>query len=380
MDALALLCNLYGDGPATLKRLRSAGLSTVESLDEVEAPGLADTLETTEAAARRFLREARLLGERMVEGGFEEEAQPPIATHGAGPVPILELQEERVFAEPAAPEPRSDDAWAATGVLLSAGSPAGVDQADEPGEPDALPGDDAEGELDIDIEDANEVFDLELDLDDDEPDTAAGHDSLVEEVLTTWRERDILVRGDWGATGTELSEDEDALESAGSPLDATGQASAGTPLELRLLDGLSGEWCERFQSLGMRTVEALAEMDTLRAAEELGEGLTRLDRFRFLARRHLLAAELEAAPTAVLRSQGKESRPGTLVPHAGPGEAAAGAAAGAPAPTRRYEELGEAKFSLSEAPYGVATSPLARDLDKAAPRPGPDAGSAGPFG
>ena len=162
MDALALLCNLYGDGPATLKRLRSAGLSTVESLEEVEAPGLADTLETTEAAARRFLREARLLGERMVEGGFEEEAQPPIATHGAGPVPILELQEERVFAEPAAPEPRSDDAWAATGVLLSAGSPAGVDQADEPGEPDALPGDDAEDELDIDIEDANEVFDLEL--------------------------------------------------------------------------------------------------------------------------------------------------------------------------------------------------------------------------
>mgnify|MGYP001487074964 CR=1 FL=1 len=26
MDALALLCNLYGDGPSTLKRLRAAGL------------------------------------------------------------------------------------------------------------------------------------------------------------------------------------------------------------------------------------------------------------------------------------------------------------------------------------------------------------------
>ena len=25
MDALALLCNLYGDGPATLKRLRKKG-------------------------------------------------------------------------------------------------------------------------------------------------------------------------------------------------------------------------------------------------------------------------------------------------------------------------------------------------------------------
>ncbi|MEO2236906.1 MAG: hypothetical protein ABGW95_01485, partial [Candidatus Poseidoniia archaeon] len=36
MDALALLCTLHADGPATLKRLRRAGCTSLERLDAFE--------------------------------------------------------------------------------------------------------------------------------------------------------------------------------------------------------------------------------------------------------------------------------------------------------------------------------------------------------
>lgn len=308
MDALALLCNLYGDGPATLKRLRSAGLSSVESLEQIEAPGLAQTLETTEAAARRFLREARLLGERIVESGFEDEVRPPIASEliapggHTGTVPIVELED--------------------------------------------------------DVEDG-EAAELEA-----EPESG-DHESLVEEVLSTWRERDILVRGDWddSAAAEVVVEDPAELPEA----EATSGAVEGTPLELRMLDGLSRSWCERLAACGLETVEQLADMDTLAVAEELGEGLTRLDRFRFLARRFLAGPEPAAAADDVLVPRPPKVASHPLVEAPPPGN--------------------ETRFSLSEAPLGVATSPLARELDRAAgptaaasrPDQG-DPGSAGPFG
>jgi len=73
MDDLALLCNLYGDGPATLKRLREAGCGTIEVLERIAPEELAEIVGTTPAAARRFLREARLLGERTGTRLLEEE-------------------------------------------------------------------------------------------------------------------------------------------------------------------------------------------------------------------------------------------------------------------------------------------------------------------
>jgi hypothetical protein len=68
MDSLALLCNLYGDGPATLRRLRETGLASLEAIAEAEPERLAGVLRTSVRSARRFQSEGRLLIERTAAG------------------------------------------------------------------------------------------------------------------------------------------------------------------------------------------------------------------------------------------------------------------------------------------------------------------------
>jgi predicted flap endonuclease-1-like 5' DNA nuclease len=65
MDALALLCNLYGDGPATLRQLRAAGVGALEQVVAVPEADLARLLELPRATAARFQREAATLRERV---------------------------------------------------------------------------------------------------------------------------------------------------------------------------------------------------------------------------------------------------------------------------------------------------------------------------
>lgn len=69
MDSLALLCNLYGDGPQTLRRLREAGCGTLASLESIESERLASLLRTSVRAAKRFQSEGRLLRERSEPAG-----------------------------------------------------------------------------------------------------------------------------------------------------------------------------------------------------------------------------------------------------------------------------------------------------------------------
>ncbi|HVS17425.1 MAG TPA: helix-hairpin-helix domain-containing protein [Planctomycetota bacterium] len=64
MDNLALLCNLYGDGPQTLRRLREAGFGTLAALETLESERLASLLRTSVRSAKRFQSEGRLLRER----------------------------------------------------------------------------------------------------------------------------------------------------------------------------------------------------------------------------------------------------------------------------------------------------------------------------
>jgi hypothetical protein len=87
MDALALLCTLYGDGPATLERLREAGCASLEGLEELEPEELARILGLAPLAAERFLRESRLLFER-IGGGVLEDEEPQNGEHAlAAPAP-----------------------------------------------------------------------------------------------------------------------------------------------------------------------------------------------------------------------------------------------------------------------------------------------------
>ncbi len=77
MDALALLCTLHADGPTSLKRLRASGCSSIDSLIAHSPDDLADALEIERAVARRLLREARLLSERVGPGSLDPEEAPP---------------------------------------------------------------------------------------------------------------------------------------------------------------------------------------------------------------------------------------------------------------------------------------------------------------
>lgn len=73
MDALALLCTLYADGPSTLHRLRGGGCESLSALLEVEPEILRERMGWNERIAERFLREAWSLAERLDVGWLKEE-------------------------------------------------------------------------------------------------------------------------------------------------------------------------------------------------------------------------------------------------------------------------------------------------------------------
>lgn len=58
MDLLACLCNLYAEGPATLRVLHRAGIRTLPNVIATSDWALAELLGGSPAAARRFAREA----------------------------------------------------------------------------------------------------------------------------------------------------------------------------------------------------------------------------------------------------------------------------------------------------------------------------------
>src|SRR5688572_2175389 len=82
MDSLALLCNLYGDGPATLRRLREMGLASLEAIADAEPEKLAGILRTSVRSARRFQAEGRLLIARTAAG------EPTAAREASAPAEV----------------------------------------------------------------------------------------------------------------------------------------------------------------------------------------------------------------------------------------------------------------------------------------------------
>ncbi len=88
MDALALLCTLHADGPATLQRLRGAGLGSLEALGGVGAERLGETLGLPAAAARRLLREARHLAQRLEADLLDRDEGAPSLAALAGRRPV----------------------------------------------------------------------------------------------------------------------------------------------------------------------------------------------------------------------------------------------------------------------------------------------------
>ncbi|MFN0008335.1 MAG: hypothetical protein ACKVXR_10535 [Planctomycetota bacterium] len=89
MNLLALLCNLYAEGPATLRVLRRAGIRTLPNVVATSDWALAEFLGTSPAAARRFAREAARLaasaGEAAVQAFDVEEGSEAAAVLRSGP-------------------------------------------------------------------------------------------------------------------------------------------------------------------------------------------------------------------------------------------------------------------------------------------------------
>jgi len=65
VDGLALLCNLFADGPVTLKRLRAARVASLDELERASPERLAEWLHASVPQARAFIEEARKLVGRL---------------------------------------------------------------------------------------------------------------------------------------------------------------------------------------------------------------------------------------------------------------------------------------------------------------------------
>lgn len=110
MDALALLCTLHADGPSTLKNLRQAGCGSLEALESMEEESLSRVLGGPPAVARRFVREARHLRERLDPGMIDREE-----THVDPPTDAVGLAVASGASGPAAP-PEAFDLAARLGL------------------------------------------------------------------------------------------------------------------------------------------------------------------------------------------------------------------------------------------------------------------------
>lgn len=77
MDGLALICNLFADGPVTLGRLRAARVASLDELERAAPERLASWLHASVPQARTFIEEARKLVRRLAEEAPPVPARAP---------------------------------------------------------------------------------------------------------------------------------------------------------------------------------------------------------------------------------------------------------------------------------------------------------------
>jgi predicted flap endonuclease-1-like 5' DNA nuclease len=241
MDALALLCTLHADGPATLKRLRQVGCSTLEQIDSIEVARLAELLGASPAAARRFVREARSLSERVGGGWLERDdssarplASPARESHGV----------------PVAPAEPGDD------TALSLGDSALVERV------------------------------LSVWRERDQVDSPAA--------TATTSARASIDRA-------SIADRASAPIVSTAPLARAAASKPSVPLHALtpgVIDGLDAALCARLAEQGVDTLDALAEADALTLAKALDLGYTRVHRLQFQS-----ARAIAQRPVADARSQ-----------------------------------------------------------------------------
>ena len=261
MDAMALLCMLHADGPSTLKSLRQAGCSSLESIEGMEEHRLSKLLGGPPAAARRFAREARHLRERLgvdhPGGGILDREESVVETL---PPPLTVIADPEPLASRPELEPVAGD-------FVDVGEPMSDTTSDE--EP-------ASDEEEDPVEQALETW------------RTLDHEDAPETVESTSRARPEYEFGSELASAIrELAGSESSPETRALPIHGTRLVPGG-------LDGLDPELCLELAAAGFETVEALADSDPVHLSETLGIAYGKLWRLGCIARRTLGAPAVES--------------------------------------------------------------------------------------
>ncbi len=257
MDALALLCTLYAEGPVTLARLRQADCATIEQVIAMDASSLARILPGTEPTAQRLQREARNLCERL----GEERNDAPLRT-AARPT----------SSRPSSPKPTVLDrvlqAWR---------------------ERDAQ--DEREGDFAPEEHETHDAGSLGQDFHEPAHVTAESAESVPAEEMRI----EIL------KPAVRVSIEERERAAAISPA-----LQVGVALQPGIVDGLDGDSIRELARVGVRDLRTLATCDALDIARKSGIAWSRLNRLRALAARSVGPA---AEPPAAARSVGTLAEP-----------------------------------------------------------------------
>ena len=253
MDALALLCTLHADGPATLKRLRARGYSDLVTLIQRSASDLSVDLDVEPAFARRLLREAKLLAVRVGAEGLEAEEAPPIVT------PRESVDLAPVDAEAVASVPRS----------IPIVAPVAGDMASELNESDRS--------LVERIVAAPKM---------EEPFAAAVTPPAAAPAQVFAEEPEALAPEALAPEVLEPHVEPEAEPVAVEPVEICS-------LEAAALPGLDADLIFDLKASGISTIEELAQADSLQLTRALGVTFAQARRLGFLARRS--AAALSAA-------------------------------------------------------------------------------------
>lgn len=85
MDALALLCNLFADGPSSRQQLVDAGIETLASVERATGERISEILGASPRRGERLRREAEVLRKRLHAGDLDREE-----SHAPAPEPKIE--------------------------------------------------------------------------------------------------------------------------------------------------------------------------------------------------------------------------------------------------------------------------------------------------
>lgn len=308
MQALALLCTLHADGPATLRRLHRAGCTSLQRLGAYEPDELAAILEVPPAVARRLGREASSLADRLDLRGFgDREEAPEIAAPagsfeapaGATGSPVLDRADRAVLG-------RVLDRWrtGTPGLGLAESEAAGVTPAEQ-------------AFLEASPE-AREGTPASVDVPQDAPEEAPG------------------------AAPREWDEPRAS--------DVAPEVPPMARLEARAIDGLDEALCLRLAEIGIADLAGLVAAEPLALSRELDLAYARVRRLQFLAKR--VAPESTAPEPASVSTPQPES-------------AAAGSPAARPEPLRDVPTAVDpgreaSVFAGEEPPRVIAEEPVPR--------------------